>query len=343
MKPLITYPNTMGDEMVKCKICGAQFKWITHTHLRKHGVSLEEYRLRYGNEAMISQEIRDSFSKIHKGKKMGSQNPAYRKEVRGQISNTVKERWEEGAYESRINGMSGKYGKLSPRYEPEKHTPTLLARNEYVNFLSEFQDVSTCSRCGETKHKMNIHHIDEDHDNFLISNLEPLCVPCHCAFHYKREKRPFISIGKTVYIDAAHYLPDYEGACANCHGHRWQLDVELQKRIDPSTGMVVDFGDLKELITIYVLNALDHNLINNMIANPTGENMVVWIWERLMFDALLKGINKISLWETETSKIELDKKGMLSIFTANIEDYLSEHKKMKPFSREEIEKTLKRR
>ena len=38
-----------------------------------------------------------------------------------------------------------------------------------------------------------------------------------------------------------------------------------------------------------------------------------------MFDAHLKGIDKITLWETPSSRACLDKKGMLSILSSKIE------------------------
>ncbi|MBR3041549.1 MAG: 6-carboxytetrahydropterin synthase QueD [Eubacterium sp.] len=51
-------------------------------------------------------------------------------------------------------------------------------------------------------------------------------------------------------FDSAHFLKDYNGKCANIHGHRWVVTIEvssqdLQKE-GQSRGMVVDFGKLKE-------------------------------------------------------------------------------------------------
>ena len=51
-------------------------------------------------------------------------------------------------------------------------------------------------------------------------------------------------------FDGAHFLKDYEGKCANIHGHRWIITVEVGSETveesGPYRGMVVDFGKLKE-------------------------------------------------------------------------------------------------
>lgn len=65
-------------------------------------------------------------------------------------------------------------------------------------------------------------------------------------------------------FDSAHFLSGYEGKCANIHGHRWRVEIEVQSKTLVSggqlEGMVVDFGDLKrdvkEMVDYY-----DHSLI----------------------------------------------------------------------------------
>lgn len=51
-------------------------------------------------------------------------------------------------------------------------------------------------------------------------------------------------------FDSAHFLKDYNGRCANIHGHRWYITVEVGSediiQDGPHRGMVVDFGTLKD-------------------------------------------------------------------------------------------------
>lgn len=44
-------------------------------------------------------------------------------------------------------------------------------------------------------------------------------------------------------FDAAHFLTNYEGKCANIHGHRWRVVVSISGNLD--NGMLVDFNCLK--------------------------------------------------------------------------------------------------
>ena len=67
-----------------------------------------------------------------------------------------------------------------------------------------------------------------------------------------------------VKFDSAHFLKDYDGKCANIHGHRWTVTVdvgseELQQE-GPYRGMVVDFSKLKEDLKEET-DRLDHTLI----------------------------------------------------------------------------------
>ncbi len=65
-------------------------------------------------------------------------------------------------------------------------------------------------------------------------------------------------------FDSAHFLNDYDGKCANIHGHRWTVTVdvgseELQKE-GPFRGMVVDFSKLKDDLREET-DRFDHTLI----------------------------------------------------------------------------------
>jgi len=83
-----------------------------------------------------------------------------------------------------------------------------------------------------------------------------------------------ITICKKFHFDAAHRLPNYEGQCANLHGHRWEVEVEIAGEIDSKTGMIVDFGILKSMVKETFLDEFDHSYLNNHSLNPTVENLL---------------------------------------------------------------------
>ena len=65
-------------------------------------------------------------------------------------------------------------------------------------------------------------------------------------------------------FDSAHFLSGYKGKCANIHGHRWKVEVEVQSenlveggQLD---GMIIDFGDLKKDVKD-MADSYDHALI----------------------------------------------------------------------------------
>lgn len=80
---------------------------------------------------------------------------------------------------------------------------------------------------------------------------------------------------------AAHRLPHYQGPCSTMHGHNYRLVVSLGGKVDPRTGMVVDFDVLRGVVQEQVLHQCDHKCFNDLMENPTAENIAVWAWEQL--------------------------------------------------------------
>ncbi|MBL0309280.1 MAG: 6-carboxytetrahydropterin synthase [Bacteroidetes bacterium] len=101
------------------------------------------------------------------------------------------------------------------------------------------------------------------------------------------------------------------GLCANehYHGHNYRLDVKVVGEIDPETGYVIDLSELTELIRKEVIEYLDHQNLNLDVEdfknlNPTGENIVVVIYNRVRKALDKKYDLQIRLWETERNYFE---------------------------------------
>jgi 6-pyruvoyltetrahydropterin/6-carboxytetrahydropterin synthase len=80
--------------------------------------------------------------------------------------------------------------------------------------------------------------------------------------------------------------------------------------VNPETGFVIDFRDLKSLVDSRVIEDLDHRNLDLDVPWLTGiissaENLVVAIWARLV-DGLPEGVelSKLILWETPHSFVE---------------------------------------
>lgn len=77
-----------------------------------------------------------------------------------------------------------------------------------------------------------------------------------------------IRITKQFNFETAHALYGYDGKCKNIHGHSYKLSVTvIGTPISDSTnvkyGMVIDFGDLKKIVSSEIVNKFDHATVFN--------------------------------------------------------------------------------
>jgi 6-pyruvoyltetrahydropterin/6-carboxytetrahydropterin synthase len=101
------------------------------------------------------------------------------------------------------------------------------------------------------------------------------------------------------YFAAAHRLPRYEGPCFRLHGHNYKMFVAVEGEVDPRTGMIADFGVLKQVVQEHVLARVDHRNLNDILDNPTAENIARWVWETLQ--PHLPGLAEVRLYEIPDS------------------------------------------
>ncbi len=86
------------------------------------------------------------------------------------------------------------------------------------------------------------------------------------------------TIIKRLEISASHKLTiNYKSKCQNLHGHNWIIDVYLGSEKLDENGMVYDFTKIKQEVS----EILDHKNINDVIYQPTAENMAKFICDRL--------------------------------------------------------------
>ncbi|RAO15016.1 6-carboxytetrahydropterin synthase QueD [Micromonospora noduli] len=102
-------------------------------------------------------------------------------------------------------------------------------------------------------------------------------------------------------FEAAHRLPRVPDGhkCARLHGHSYNVQVHVRGDVDPATGWVMDFAEIKKAFRP-LHDQLDHYYLNDVpgLDNPTSENLARWIWERLI-DQL--PLSEILVRETCTS------------------------------------------
>ena len=232
-------------------------------------------------------------------------NPAMHKEVQQKIAATVKKQWEAGYYDNRQTPDSWSTQHLL--YTPDGSCSSYREKAHY------YHPEGICLCCGaeidwDCDHKkgsydcVEVHHVDGDHDNNLLSNLKPLCRSCHRKYHNRRDQFR-ATITKSFVFDACHYLPYHDAKCRNIHGHTYHMEISVRDIVLRETGMVMDFGKLKQAVNDNVIEKFDHGFINEYLPYPTAELMVIWIWRALSKD--VKGLYRIRLWETDGSYVEM--------------------------------------
>lgn len=112
-----------------------------------------------------------------------------------------------------------------------------------------------------------------------------------------------------------HRLVDYNGKCRHLHGHNARAVITLEGSALDRSGMLVDFGEIKAKVQVWIDENLDHNMllcrsdpllpvlldrgerVFVMDDNPTAENIARLIYERAAHAGL--PVVKVVLWETE--------------------------------------------
>lgn len=107
-----------------------------------------------------------------------------------------------------------------------------------------------------------------------------------------------IEVARTYTFDASHQLHWHPGKCARLHGHTYDLGVVVGGPLDVH-GVVIDFEDLDAVVHPHVIEVLDHVHLNDVVENPTVENLLRHIWDALEAQGL--PLREVTLWETRRS------------------------------------------
>jgi 6-pyruvoyltetrahydropterin/6-carboxytetrahydropterin synthase len=122
---------------------------------------------------------------------------------------------------------------------------------------------------------------------------------------------------KVIHFSYGHRLLNYDGACRHLHGHNGMIEVEVVADALDGHGMVVDFGEIRDVVKGWVDANLDHRMLlcredpavavlremNEPVylfdGNPTAENIAREIFEKSREQGL--AISEVRLWETPSS------------------------------------------
>jgi 6-pyruvoyltetrahydropterin/6-carboxytetrahydropterin synthase len=105
---------------------------------------------------------------------------------------------------------------------------------------------------------------------------------------------------------AGHALRGYKGKCENVHGHNYKVQVMVGGDQLDSTGLLLDFVELRATIKGLV-ERLDHRFLNDLEPfdklNPSAENLAKYFYDELAPKVRERGqqIQAVKIWETDTT------------------------------------------
>ena len=110
-------------------------------------------------------------------------------------------------------------------------------------------------------------------------------------------------------FSSGHYLRNYRGKCENPHGHNYKVRVTLAGAELDSTGLLLDFKLLKQVLSP-VIDRLDHQMLNELepftLLNPSAENLARYFYDQTnaQLAAMTEGrvrVKDCTIWETDTT------------------------------------------
>ena len=124
-------------------------------------------------------------------------------------------------------------------------------------------------------------------------------------------------VTREIHFCYGHRLLQYEGKCRHLHGHNGKAVITLEAPSLDGLGMVVDFSQIKRVVSGWIDANLDHRMLLHkddpilpelrrqgeplflLDVNPTAENIAKLIYDH----AIAQGfpVTQVALWETHDS------------------------------------------
>lgn len=123
------------------------------------------------------------------------------------------------------------------------------------------------------------------------------------------------ALTKEFKFEAAHQLPNHDGACRRLHGHSYRVQLHVEGQVRPADGahdegMVIDFARLKRVWQAQLDPRLEHQFLNDTLGPSyqptTAENIARFIYDvftrTLSTSDASQGVlvTGVTVWETAT-------------------------------------------
>ena len=128
-------------------------------------------------------------------------------------------------------------------------------------------------------------------------------------------------IRRYIETDTGHRVPNHKSKCRHMHGHRYRFEAEIegdvvQKSGVSDEGMLMDFSDISEILTVHIHDIVDHAFVvyehdsralealkcmddshRTVVVPfiPTAENLAKWAFDQVQPHIVSAYGNKLKL------------------------------------------------
>ena len=111
-----------------------------------------------------------------------------------------------------------------------------------------------------------------------------------------------------------HRVPNHKSKCSNLHGHRYVFEVGVRGPLVSNAGasdegMVIDYGDIKELLVTHIDQPFDHGFMMYE-GDPLAAAFAELPNQKIVFVPFIPTAENISAHVHATLKPEFEQRGM---------------------------------
>ncbi len=132
-----------AEHKVTCRECGKKFVNVTNTHLKKHGMTLDEYREKYPGEKLCLTNWLDDWrmSEQNKQNMIAANSKVYSNEdIRNKQKNSINEYWERASSRSKHSLTMKKVVNENPEKFPQCFNSVVTDRMKMSNYERWVED-----------------------------------------------------------------------------------------------------------------------------------------------------------------------------------------------------------
>lgn len=178
------------QELVKCKVCGKEMKWIQNRHLALHGMTREDYKAKYPGSPLKSESMTKKLSDT-RGNKAEPNTRVCAREGCTNITRKKHNKYCSNSCRSLVVSNTSanpfKSKETNPNYKNGSGAHQKSQKKKAFK-----RDNKTCQRCSKDLQgiKYEVHHIIP-RKTFIdltvaddLNNLISLCNPCHSEVEF---------------------------------------------------------------------------------------------------------------------------------------------------------------